>query len=449
VQTSNLPPEPPGPASEDAYDSTDIGVSADNPLALLMSLGQTYGDIVRCPNRYGQSYLYNRPDLVRHVLHSANYERTQLLKMALGESTLSADGAIWKRQRRIVNPAFLPARVRNFSALMVEEAEVMTQRWLREGTDKVDIDEEMMRLTLTIVVRALFSTDVSEDVHQISDALTAVIKDLGALTSTLFSVPVSFDPGRNRRMKAALDTLDRIVFRIIEARRSQAQPRGDLLDMLLNAEDPETGERLSDERLRDEAVTMLVAGHETTATSLTWAWSLLSDNPEAEARFSAEIDALGEQAPTAENMNQMPWVQGVLQESLRLYPPVWAIARKVKEDETLAGHHIKGNSAAFICPYMLHRHPDYWPEPERFDPSRFDDTRGPKIERYAYVPFARGPHMCAGHHFATQEGVLILATVGKHFQLRRLRQTPPEPWPLVTLRVKDGLPMKLLPRSGA
>lgn len=447
--TSEVPalPEPPGPANEDDYDSSDLGVAADNPLGLLMSLGRRYGDIVRCPNRYGQSYLFNHPELVRHVLHSPNYERTQLLKIALGESTLSADGPIWRRQRRIVNPAFQPARVRGFTGLMVEEARQMTTRWMQAGTEEVDIDEEMMRLTLTIVVRALFSSDVSDDVHEISQALTAVIKDLGALTSTLFSVPVSFDPGRNRRMKAALGTLDNIVFRIIEGRRKNPGQHGDLLDMLLLAEDPETGERLDDTRLRDEAVTMLVAGHETTATSLTWAWSLLADHPEAEQRMWAEIDALEGRDPTADDMSGLRWTEGVLQESFRLYPPVWAIARRVKEDESLAGHLIKGNSAAFICPFMLHRHPEFWEAPDRFDPSRFDEANASKIHRYAYVPFARGPHMCAGHHFATQEGVLILAAVGKRFQLRRVREQAPEPWPLVTLRVKDGLPMRLIPRG--
>jgi cytochrome P450 len=285
-------------------------------------------------------------------------------------------------------------------------------------------------------------------VEEVSAALTLVIRDLGVLTSTLFSVPVQFDPQRNRRLKGALGALDAVVFRIIEARRRDPGARGDLLDMLLLARDPETGAGLDDQRLRDEAVTMLVAGHETTATSLTWAWALLAQHPEAEARLHAEVDALG-RTPTVDDLPRLGYTRGVLQESMRLYPPVWTIARRVKEDEVVGGYRIRGDSAAFVCPFMLHRHPGYWPEPERFDPTRFDDARGPLIDRYAYVPFARGPHMCAGHHFATQEGTLILAALGQRLSLRLVRPGPPEPWPLVTLRVKDGLPMRLQPRGAA
>ena len=442
--TSSTEPrlDPPGPErSEAAGASAEL---AENPLALLMDLGARYGDLVRCPSPYGQSYLYNHPKYVRHFFHSHNYERTKLLKIALGDGTLSSDGAIWREQRRIVQPAFQPERVRGFADLMVSEALGAAARWQAQGV--VDVDEQMMRLTLLIAVRALFSADVSEDVEEISDALTLVIRDLGILTSTLFAVPVSFDPMRNRRLKGALAALDKVVFRIIEARRKQPGERGDLLDMLLLAEDPETGARLDDQRLRDEAVTMLVAGHETTATSLTWAWALLAQHPEQEARFHAELDQLEGRPPTVDDLPRLGFTRGVLQESMRLYPPVWTIARRVKQDEVLDGYQILGDSAAFVCPYMLHRHPAFWSEPERFDPTRFDDARGPTVDRYAYVPFARGPHMCAGHHFATQEGTLILAALGQRFSLRLARDTPPEPWPLVTLRVKEGLPMRLRPR---
>lgn len=431
-------PEPPGPETISAAEVTE-----ENPLHLLMNLRARYGELVCCPNKYGRSYLFDHPKLVHHFLHSGNYERTKLLQIALGQGSLSTDGPVWKRQRRIVNPAFQPARVRALVDMMAEGAAQAVDGWLEAGTETIDMDEEMMRLTLTIVVRALFSTDVGDDVHEVSRALTDLITDLGVLTSTLFGVPVTFDPDRNRRLKAALSTMDAIVYRIIDARREAPGSRGDLLDLLLLAEDPETGERLEDDRLRDEAVTMLQAGHETTAIALTWAWHLLSEHPEVEARLHAEVDALEGRRPTVEDLPRLRWTECILQEALRLYPPVWAIARRVKEDEEVGGYRIRGDSAAFICPYILHRHPEYWQDPERFDPGRFEPGRFEKIERYAFVPFARGPHMCAGHHFAVQEGVLILATLAQRFRFERIAEAPPEPLPLISLRVKGGLPMRL------
>ncbi|MCA9553895.1 MAG: cytochrome P450, partial [Myxococcales bacterium] len=439
-------PDPPGPAPSEAAPTPE---QAENPLALLMALGERYGELVRVPSPYGQSYLYNHPSFVRHFFHSHNYERTKLLKIALGDGTLSSDGAVWREQRRIVQPAFQPDKVRGFGALMVDEARAAADRWSAAGAANVDLDEEMMRLTLLIAVRALFSADVSEDVEEISQALTLVIRDLGILTSTLFAVPVSFDPQRNRRLRQALGALDAVVFRIIEARRKAPGSRGDLLDMLLLARDPETGAALDDKRLRDEVVTMLVAGHETTATSLSWAWALLALHPAQEARFHAELATLEGRPPSVDDLPDLVYTRGVLQESMRLYPPVWTIARRVKEDEVLGGYRVRGDSAAFVCPFMLHRHPGFWPEPERFDPTRFDEVRGPTIDRYAYVPFARGPHMCAGHHFATQEGTLILAALGQRFSFQLMQDALPEPWPLVTLRMKGGLPMRLQPRATA
>ncbi len=436
---------PPGPGGAD---SKEMNIQhRGNALQLLASLRDKYGDTVLCPNAYGQAYLFNRPDQVRHFLHSTNYERTQLLKIAIGESTLSSDGELWRKQRRVVTPAFQSARVLAFGELMASETRATAQRWADSNIDQLDLDEEMMRLTLVIAVKALFSTDVSEHVLAISKALTSVITDLGTLTTTLFGVPAVFDPGRKRRMTSCLSQLNEIVYGLIAARRKHPGEHDDLMNMLLTSRDPETGDALNDEQLRNEIVTMIVAGHETTATSLSWCWALLAANPEVEGRFHEEVDQLNGELPQAADLERLPYTHGVFQESLRLYPPVWAIARRVKEDEVVDGYRIQGNSAAFICPYILHRHPDYWDNPNSFEPERHIGARAAKIERYAYVPFARGPHMCSGHHFATQEAVLLLVTMAQKFRFRPVRDTPAEPWPLVTLRVKDGLPMRLEPRD--
>jgi cytochrome P450 len=436
---------PPGPGTADDYEI--LKSRSENSLELIGALSEQYGDTVLCPNAYGQAYLFNHPKQVRHFLHSTNYERTQLLKIAIGESTLSSDGELWRKQRRVVTPAFQSARVLAFGQLMASETRATTERWTELGSNELDIDEEMMRLTLVIAVKALFSTDVSEHVLAISKALTSVITDLGTLTGTLFGAPAVFDPQRNRRMKSCLSQLNEIVYGLIAARREHPGEHDDLMNMLLTSRDPETGDALNDEQLRNEIVTMIVAGHETTATSLSWTWALLADNPAVEARFHKEVDQLEGRLPTSADLAGLKYTQGIFQESLRLYPPVWTIARRVKEDEVVDGYRIQGNSAAFICPYILHRHPDYWDNPNAFEPERHLEPRASKIERYAYVPFARGPHMCAGHHFATQEAVLLLATVAQKFRFRPVRDTPAELWPLVTLRIKDGLPMRLEPRG--
>jgi cytochrome P450 len=392
--------------------------------------------------------LLNRPEYVRHFLHAPGWTRTDLLKIALGESTLSADGPEWRKKRRIVQPGFERARIEGFGPLMVDEARKLADAWAREE-GPVDVDAAMMKLTLRIVVRSLFSADVEPHVETVSKALTQVIADLGALTSTLFAVPVAFAPDRNRRMKAALGDLDRVVFEILDERR--ARPRAewppDLLTTLLTARDPDTGDALDDAQLRDELVTMLVAGHETTATMLGWAWYLLGEHPEVEAAWHADLDArFGDRDPAPEDLLQPSFTRDLVQETLRLYPPVWAIARRVTETQALDGYRIEGRSAAFICPFLLHRHPGWWRDPERFDPSRFAEGEA-RIERYAYVPFARGPHMCSGHHFATLEGQIILAVLGRRFRLRKVPGHEVKPLPLVTLRFEGGLPMTLEPRG--
>lgn len=436
---------PPGPRPE-AGDPLPSAALAD-PLTLLTHLAGTYGDIVRCPSPYGSSYLLNRPDYVRHFLHAPGFTRTELLKIALGDSSLGDDGPSWRKRRRIIQPGFERARVMGFGTLMLEETERLAGEW-SAATGPQDVDAAMMRLTLRIVVRSLFSGEVEAHIERVSAALTRIISDLGALTSTLFAVPVAFAPDRNRKLRAALAELHEVVMTLLEARRSapaEAWPR-DLLTMLIEARDPDTGEGLDDVQLRDELVTMLVAGHETTATMLAWAWYLLARHPEVEAAWHRDIDArFPHGRPTVETLAEPNLTRDLVQEVLRLYPPVWAVARRIESDHILDGFELEGRAAAFICPFLLHRHPDHWAEPDRFDLARFG-AGAPPVDRYAYIPFIRGPHMCAGHHFASLEGQIILAALGRRFQLRIRPGFEAKPLPLVTLRVAGGLMMDVAPR---
>ncbi len=428
---------PPGPAPGELPPEVH-----GDPLQLLAHLAATYGDIVRCPSPYGVSYLLNHPDYARHFLHAPGWVRTRLLEIAIGQSSLSADGPVWRRRRRIVQPAFERARILGFGSAMVEETRALAERWAY-ASGPIAVDQAMMELTLRIVVRALFSTEVDNHVSAISSALTTVLSDLGSLTSTLFSVPTTFSPERNRRLKGALGALHEVVLELLRERR--AAPKGsfpdDLFTRLLEARDPETGEALDDIQLRDELVTMLVAGHDTTATGLGWAWYLLSLHPEVEAAWHGELDArFCGRDPTAEDLAEPSLTRRIWQETLRLYPPVWAVARRVSEPDELFGYEIEGPSAAFISPYLLHRHREFWPNPDRFDPDRFLVS---EPHRYAYLPFLRGPHTCAGQHFALLEGQLILAALGRRFRLRLAAGQVVEPSPLITLRMKNGLSMEI------
>jgi len=431
---------PPGPASVDDY---PLAPDQTEPLTLLTALTETYGPIVRCPTAYGYSYLFSDPHHVQHILNSTNYVRTLLLKIVLGDGSLTTDGPVWKQRRKIVQPAFHRPRIEAFQALMTTEAERLATEWQGRIGQTVDVDVDMMRLTLRVACGALFGQEVEQNVARLGEALEVVVKDLTALTATLVSVPAAFSPDRNRRMKKAIAVIDEAVNAIIERRRSapHAEPT-DLLDSLLAARNDD-GQPLSDRELRDEVVTMLVAGHETTATTLSWAWYLLSRHPDFDERWRRELDALADRPVTLEDHAATPLTLQLFRETLRLYPPVWTNARKVVSTEVMDGYRIEGNCAAFVSTYTLHRSPMWWRDPNDFKPERFEEDQFRQQHKFAYVPFAQGHHMCTGHHFATIEGRTILITLGRKFRLSLPEGQSVKPAATVTLRVHDGLPMHL------
>jgi cytochrome P450 len=373
-----------------------------------------------------------------------------MLRRLLGNGLLTSDGAFWHRQRRLMAPMFHRQRVAGFCNLMVESTLEMLASWevLAHSGEPCDIAAEMARLTLAIVARALFSADVSDDAEAISAALTEVNRQLGefSVLDMFWMIPTP----RKRRFRAAVAALDRVVNRIIDQRRRASHRAEDLLSMLLEAVDEETNKGMTPRQIRDEVLTLLLAGHETTANALAWTWYLLSQNPAAEQKLQREIaDVLGERAPNALDLPRLPYTRMVIEESMRLYPPAWAISRNAIDEDEIGGYRVPRKTNVIICSFVTHRHPAFWDEPERFDPERFSQPRSEARPNFAYLPFGGGPRICIGNGFAMSEAQLVVATVAQRYRLRLAPGHPVELHPLVTLRPRHGMRMTLLPASGS
>jgi len=439
---SQNPKAAPGP--------TDIWLQQncnENPLNFLLAITREYGDVVQYTSAYGPVHLVNHPHYVGHVFQDKNYIRTRLLSLALGDGLITSEGAYWRSQRHLAQPAFHHQCIAAFDELVTDATMAMLRRWdAFAGTDQpIQVPAEMTRLTLGIIGKALFDADLSGDADILAEAITTIVEDLGRVGRTLFGSEYNVSPMRNRQFETAMEIVDRIVYGIINERRQEKKQTGDLLSLLLSARDEETGQGLNDRQVRDEVVTMLVAGHETTANMLAWTWYLLSGHPTIEHRLHTELATVLEgRLPTFQGLSSLPYNRMVLQESLRLYPPVWFIApRQALADDEIGGYLIPANSRVVVSPYAMHRHTAYWQNPEQFDPERFLPERSISRPRYAFFPFGGGHHLCLGNNLAMMEGELVLATIAQHYQLRLCPGHPVEPDPLVTLRHRYGLPMTL------
>jgi cytochrome P450 len=423
-----------------------------DPLQFLTDLTRTYGDIAFVRFLVWPIYVVNHPDFIKQVLqeHHRSYNKDnvdyRLLRPLLGKGLLTNDGAPWLHQRRLIQPTFHRQRLAAFGSLMTEATEAMLERWERcaERGEVLDVAAEMMRLTLRIIGQALFSLDLSEEATTVGQALRSANDYLRAPFPPLF-VPTP----RNRRLQAALRRLDALVYDLIATRWQSQQDPPDLLSVLLAVRDEETGEGMDDRQVRDEVVTLLLAGHETTAVALCWTWYLLAQHQECEQLLHAEVDAvLGGRLPTVEDLPRLPYCRMVIKEALRLYPPAWSFSRNAVAQDELGGYAIAPGSMILLCPYTTHRHPALWEQPEAFDPLRFTPERVAARPHYAYFPFGGGPRLCVGLAFAMMEAHLILATVAQRFRLRLGTEVRIDPEPLVTLRPRGGLPMLLAPRPG-
>ena len=423
-----------------------------DPLGFLLRT-QQLGEVVRLRFLFSPAYLISHPESIKYVLqeHARNYNKDlityQMFQPLLGQGLVINDGPSWLHQRRLMQPAFHRKRLSPYGTLMTEATVAMLERWqaCSERGMPLNMAEEMMRLTLRIVGQTLFTLDLNQEVGTVGEAVTTVLELFGDYVFRPFP-PLGVPTPRNRRLQRALDTLDQVVYRLIAERRTRQTEESDLLSMLLSARDEETGQGMPDRQVRDEVMTLLLAGHETTANTLTWTWYLLSQSPEIEHRLHAEVnEVLGGRVPTVGDLASLKYTRMVLEEALRLYPPTPLLSRKAIAADELQGYPIASNSLIMISPYATHRNPALWEEPERFDPERFTPERAATRPAYAYFPFGGGPRVCIGNSFAMMEAQLILATVAQRNQLRLIPGHPVEPQMVVTLRPRYGLPMTLHP----
>jgi cytochrome P450 len=400
------------------------------------------------------SFLVNKPEYVEHVLltNHANYRKSHFLRNLLGplvgEGLLTSEGDFWRRQRRIAAPAFHRARIGEFVATMQASTQAMLARW-GSISEPFDVAAEMMALTLDIIARTMFSAEVSGEVAAIR-RLTDIVVNLRPSLLDLFGFPQWLPRRKPKEYRAAIAGFEVLVARFLAERRGAEGARGDLLSMLLAARDPETGEGMSEAQLRDEILTIFLAGHETTANALTWTWYLLAQHPQAEARLHDELDAvLGGRMPGFADLADLKWTRMLIEEAMRLYPPAHTVARTAIGADRIGGVRIPPGASITISIYALHRNPKLWPDPERFDPERFTPQAVGSRHRFAYLPFGGGPRICIGNGFAMAEAQVILAMIAQHWRPRLAEGHPVVPIGRVTLRPKHGLWVTLEPRTRA
>ena len=415
----------------------------------LQSITNTYGDVVEFKLLKKNFYLINHPDLMKDILTRDidNYTKKTIsfkfIKEVLGESTFTAMGDDWRRKRLTVQPSFRNASISNLATIMTDCIEEFLTEWEsqcdREKT--IELSAEMMHLTLKVVVKALFSNTLSEtDFKDITKVFKPLLEAVNARISLpvkmLYRLPLS----KNKKYQGYIETLDVIIYRIIGDRRLANNKPTDLLQMLMDATDEETGLPLTDIELRNELMTMFIAGHETTANAMSWLWTILSSNSDIREKIEQEVDeVLGGRKPDASDFANLPYCLKVFKETMRLYPPVPILPRQVENDTTLGGYLIKGGSGVLFSPHLLHRHPEFWDAPEIFDPNRFDKAEERKRHTYAYLPFGGGARVCIGNNFALMEAVFIIAMTTQRFRVKLNSDTNLEPLVGLTTKPKFAL----------
>lgn len=416
----------------------------------LLKVAREHGEIAQL--RLGNQTVYSitNPEWIKDIFvtHQSNFIKSRMLeraKVLLGEGLLTSEGEMHKRQRRLSQPAFHRDRLAGYGSAMVDCALHTRDSW-KSGA-ALDISREMNHLTLAIVARTLFSADVSAEADDIRSALGDVLGLFDMVLSPFSEIFEKLPLPSVRRFERARDRLDKTIYRIIAERRAGEKDTGDLLSMLLLAQTDEDG-RMNDKQVRDEALTLFLAGHETTANALSWTWYLLSQNPEIEARFHAEIDrVLAGRTPTFDDLPNLKFIEMVLAEAIRLYPPAWSVGRRNLTEYRVGDYVIPPRTVILMSPYVVHRDPRWFPEPDRFLPDRFLPEAVAARPKFSYFPFGGGARVCIGERFAWMEGVLLLAVLGQKWRLRLAPDARVETKALITLRPKYGMPMLVEPRK--
>jgi cytochrome P450 len=407
------------------------------PHRFFLQLTRDYGDIVQYRATPEPAYLLNHPDFVKQVLVSngRNYNKDtylnkHMLQAVTGQGLLTSENPLWRKQRRLIQPFFHRHYLVNFADLIIDATNQMLLRLeLCAAQDEpFDIANEMMTLTLNIVSRALFGYDIDKQASRIGEAVNRMIE---------------IGKPKRRRFQEMAKVLDDIVYDLIRQRRQQ--PHGeqrDLLDMLMQVRYEDSGEGMGDRQIRDEVMSLLIAGHETTANALSWLWVLLGQHPDVVIQIEGELDeVLNGRSPTVADFPNLIYSNQVIKESMRLYPSAWSISRRALADDEIGGYAIPAGAIVALSPYTLHRHPAFWPEPEKFDPGRFTPEQEAKRNRYAYVPFGAGARKCIGDQFALMESMIILPMTLQRFRLHLVPDHLIEEHALVTLRPKHGIMM--------
>ena len=419
-----------------------------DPIGFILECARRHGDVVDLGIPLMPTYLVSAPDLIERVLvgdHRSYIKdwTTRDLSEVLGNGLLTSEGDLWRRQRRLVQPGFHKERVASYGEVMVRYAERMLDGWA-PGQAR-DVHADMMQLTREIVAKTLFDADLAADGKETGEALEVVVQrfiDIPPGVPLLRRIP---SPGK-RRVDQAVRTLDRLILRLVAERRASGRDPGDLLSMLVNATG-EGGERMDARQLRDEAMTLFLAGHETTANALSWTWMLLGRHPAARAALLRELDGvLGGRSPTAGDLPKLRYAEHVITESMRLFPPAWAIGREAIAPTTLGPYQVPKGTQIWISQYIVHRDPRFYPDPDAFLPERWEGDLARRLPKYAYFPFGGGPRLCIGSAFAMMEAVLLLATIAQRFRLELVPGHPVEPAPGVTLRPRRGVRVVVQPR---
>ncbi|MCU1308429.1 MAG: hypothetical protein JWN45_3124 [Acidobacteriaceae bacterium] len=424
-------------------------LASSDPLSVFTAWAREFGDIFYYRAAWLHVYFLNHPDLIEEVLvrNYKNFLKDRVVRNSrwfFGQGLLTNEGDSWLRQRRLSQPAFHRERVASYAKIMTDYAGQMLATW-QDGEIR-DIHQEMMRLTLRIVVRALFNVE-SEETEQISSAMNIVMGNTTGIRMLLPPIARYLPTPKMIGFRRAVARLDQTVYSIVSKRRAHErvheEDSGDLLSMLMQAKD-EDGSRMSDKQLRDEVLTFLLAGHETTALALSWTWHLLGQHPEVERKLHQELDhVLDGRVPIFSDLPALTYTERVIKESMRLYPPAWSLARTVVSDFELRGYRIPSGANVVMSQWIMHRNPTYFPDPDKFDPDRWLQERSQKLPRFAYFPFGGGPRQCIGTAFAMMEATLLLATIAQQFRLHPVPDHSVVLIPSFTLRPKYGIKVTL------
>jgi cytochrome P450 len=439
---------PPGPRGI-PFLGNGITFGSD-PLRFLTECARRYGDLVAFRLGTWPALLVNNPADIEYVLvkHHRGFTKSRQFRRytraIFGSGLLTAEGEDWQRQRRLNAPAFSGQRLASYGDVMVRHAEAMLRGW--QAGERVDVHAELKALTLEIAAETLFGTSVKRDIADMEQSSNALVSEISSRLRRPVFIPDAIPTPGNVRFRRALRRIDQLVARIIAERRQSGEDRGDLLSLLLLARH-ESGEPLTERQVRDEVITMLLAGHETTALALSWTCHLLSTHPAIESRLAAEVrEVLGRRSPTVDDLARLSLCEHVVNEAVRLYPPAWTIGREAVDPCELGGYSVPAGVTIFIAPWVLHRDPRYFDNPNEFQPDRWASGLARQLPRFAYMPFGGGPRTCIGNRFAMMEAVLILSALVQSFALEAQDERP-EPFPSITLRPKGGVWLRPQPRA--